>query len=68
VLGGHEQLGGSVSIDEYRSGGDITPAATAPIRGSTPSHGKDEKLEVAKGHTLSDGEREVERAQHSSGK
>jgi hypothetical protein len=68
VSGAHEHLGSSVSVDEYGSGGDVTPPAAALIRGSTPSHGKDEKLEVAKGRTLCDGESEVENAQDGSGK
>jgi hypothetical protein len=67
VSGAHEHLGGPVSVDEDRSGGDVTPAATALIRGSTPSHGKGGKLEVAKGRTLCDGESEVEKAQDGSG-
>jgi hypothetical protein len=67
VSGAQETSGRTVSVDEDRSGGDVAPAASALIRGSTRSHGKDEKLEVAKGRTLCDGKSEVEKAQDGSG-
>jgi hypothetical protein len=52
VSGAHDDLGGSVAVNGDRRGGDVARPATAPIRGSTPSHSKDEKLGVAMEHAL----------------